>query len=351
MKIFIDIGHPAHVHYFRNFIKIMEGKGHSFFVCARDKEITHVLLNFYQIQYTSRGKGRQSLIGKFFYIFEADYKIFKLAKKFNPDLFLSFGSAYTAQVSKLLRRPHIAFDDTEHAKFEHIMYVPFSDVVLTPSCFNKKLGSKQIYFNSYMELCHLHPKYFNPNPSILNLLGVNKGEKYIIMRFVSWGASHDFGHSGLSLEMKYKAIKELSKHAKVFISSEGELPEDLIQYQIKIPVEKMHDALYYATMYFGDGGTMASESAVLGTPSILVSSSTTGYLTEEEEKYDLIYRYTGQGNSQQQAIDKALSLLNTNDLKKLWRTKSEKLLHDKIDVTEYIVNFIEDFYKKKYNEK
>ena len=273
MKIFIDIGHPAHVHYFRNFIKIMEGKGNSFFVCARDKEVAHALLNYYQIEYTSRGRGRKSLIGKFFYILEADYKIFKLGRKFNPDLFLSFGSAYTAQVSKLLRRPHIAFDDTEHAKFEHLMYVPFTDVILTPKCFNKNLGFKQIRFDGYMELCYLHPKYFNPNSSILNLLGVDKDEKYIIMRFVSWNASHDIGHSGLSLEMKYKAIKELSQHAKVFISSEGELPEDLIQYQIKIPVEKMHDALYYATMYFGDGGTMASESAVLGTPSILVSSS------------------------------------------------------------------------------
>jgi hypothetical protein len=29
----------------RNFIKIMEGKGHKFFVSARDKEVTHSLLN------------------------------------------------------------------------------------------------------------------------------------------------------------------------------------------------------------------------------------------------------------------------------------------------------------------
>jgi len=27
MKILIDIGHPAHVHYFRNFIKMMESNG------------------------------------------------------------------------------------------------------------------------------------------------------------------------------------------------------------------------------------------------------------------------------------------------------------------------------------
>lgn len=346
MKIFIDIGHPAHVHYFRNFIKLMKSKGHRFFIAARDKEVTHSLLNHYQIEYVSRGRGRKGLLGKFFYILEADYRLLKLAKKFNPDLFLSFGSAYAAHVSRLLRKPHIAFDDTEHAKLEHLMYVPFTNVILTPSCFFKKLGSKQKFFDGYMELCYLHPKYFIPNPSILNFLGVVEGEKYIIMRFVSWTASHDIGHSGLSLEMKYKAIKELSKHAKVFISSESELPNDLKQYQIRISPEKMHDILNYAYLYFGDGGTMASESAVLGTAAILISSSTTGYLTEEEEKYDLIYRFTGKGDSQQKALDKALSLIKMNDLKETFQIRKLNLLKDKIDVTEYMVNFIQDFFER-----
>jgi predicted glycosyltransferase len=345
MRIFIDIGHPAHVHYFRNFIKIMEGEGHKFFVCARNKEVTHSLLNHYQIDYTSRGKGRKGLIGKAVYTIEADLKLLGLARKFKPDLFLSFGSAYAAHASRLLRRPHIAFDDTEHARFEHLMYVPFTDVILTPNCFNKNLGKRQIRFESYMELCYLHPKYFTPNPSILNLLGVNKNEKYIIMRFVSWNAAHDIGQSGLSMEMKCEAVKELSKYARVFISSERELPESLKQYQIQVPPARMHDVLYYAYLYFGDGGTMTSESAILGTPAILVSSSTTGYLTEEEEKYDLIYRFTGKDDSQQKALDKALSLIKKDNLKQIWETKRMKLLQDKIDVTAYMVNFIQDFYK------
>lgn len=346
MRIFIDIGHPAHVHYFRNFIKIMKDKGHCFFVCARDKDVTHSLLNHYQIEYTSRGKGKNSLVGKIVYIIQADRIIFKLAKKFKPDLFLSFGSAYVAHVSKLLRKPHIAFDDTEHAKFEHLMYIPFTDVILTPECFNKSLGPKQLRFDGYMELCYLHPNYFTPDSSIINLLGMDKDERYIIMRFVSWKASHDIGHSGLSIDMKIKAVTELSKFAKVFISSEEELPKDLKEYQIKIPPERIHDILYHASIYFGDGGTMASESAVLGTPAVLISSTTTGYLTEEEEKYDLIYRFDAKPDSQQKALKKTLSLIKNDDLRKIWDKKREKLLQDKIDVTTYMVNFIEDFSKR-----
>ena len=97
--------------------------------------------------------------------------------------------------------------------------------------------------------------------------------RFVIMRFVSWGASHDIGHKGLSIEMKRKAVKEILNYAKVFITSEKELPLDLKPYQIKMPLEKIHHILYYSALYFGDGGTMASECAVLGTPAINVATS------------------------------------------------------------------------------
>jgi len=155
MKILIDIGHPAHVHYFKNFIRIMESKGHEFLIIARDKEITFYLLDKYKIPYINRGKGGKSLIAKILYIPKADLMIFRKAKIFKPDIFLSFGSTYAAHASKMYGKPHIALDDTEHAKFEHLMYAPFSDVILNPSCFSKNLGKKQMFFNSYIELLYL----------------------------------------------------------------------------------------------------------------------------------------------------------------------------------------------------
>jgi len=72
MKIFIDIGHPAHVHYFRNFIKIMESKGHTFFVSARNRSIIFYLLEAYKIPYFDRGKGKDGIIGKLFYMLIVD---------------------------------------------------------------------------------------------------------------------------------------------------------------------------------------------------------------------------------------------------------------------------------------
>jgi len=339
MKILIDIGHPAHVHYFKNFIKIMKERRHSFLITARDKEISQHLLNAYDIDYVSRGKGGSSFIDKALYLFKGDLILFKQAIRFKPDIFMSFASPYAAQVSKLLGKPHIAFDDTEHAKIEHFMYKPFTNVILNPECFNKNMGSKQIHFNGYMELCYLHPNYFQPNPSILDLLGVRENEKYMIMRFVSWNASHDIGHSGLTLEMKRKAVKELSKYAKVFISSEGEMPEDLQQYQIKIPPERMHDALAFATLFVGEGATMASECACMGTPAIYVNSLDVGYCTEEENLYNLIYGFRNSAG----VLEKAMELLNKPDLRTEWQNRRQKMLSDKMDVTAFTVWFVENY--------
>ncbi len=111
----------------------MKEKGHEFLITARDKEITFELLKRYNLPYISRGKGGKSLLSKVLYIPKADVIIYRQAKRFKPDVFLSFASTYAAHASKLYGKPHIAMDDTEHAKFELLMYLPFTATVLTPS--------------------------------------------------------------------------------------------------------------------------------------------------------------------------------------------------------------------------
>ena len=51
MNICIGIWHPAHVHFFRNIIKILTKKGHEAVVMARDKDSTYDLLNLYGIDF------------------------------------------------------------------------------------------------------------------------------------------------------------------------------------------------------------------------------------------------------------------------------------------------------------
>lgn len=342
MRILIDINHPAHVHYFRNFYRLMTERGHKILIVSRNKEIEHRLLNAYNIPFLSRGKGKDGRIGKFLYMAYANLKIYRIARKFEPDVFLNFLHPYPSQVAKIMGKPSFVFSDTEHATLHHKLTVPFATKLYTPACYRIDLGTKQHRFPSYMELSYLHPNYFNPDKRILESLGVKEDEKYSIVRFVSWGAAHDFGHTGMSLENKRKTIRELSKHVRVFISAEGHLPDDLEAYRIKIPFEKMHDAIYFSALLFGESGTMTSEAAVLGTPSVFMNNSGLGYTDEEEKEYGLVYNFTESEQDQQAAICKALEILQNPNAAFEYKSKRNRLLMDKIDTTAFMIQEVEN---------
>lgn len=340
MTILVDINHPAHVHYFKNCIKLLRQKGHQIVVTARDRYPVLQLLEAYEQDYYNRGKGSESLIGKLLYMPAANMKILKIAIKTKPDLFLSFGTPYPNQVAWLLRKPGINFQDTENARLMFAASLPFSRVYCTPHCFKRDLGKKHIRFNGYMELAYLHPDYFTPDETIYEYLGINKDEKYVVMRFVSWGASHDIGHKGISLEMKRKAVEQVSQFARVFISSEGDLPKDLKPYQIDIPPEKMHDALAYAALLYGESATMASECAVLGTPAIYLDNKGRGYTDEQEKKYGLVFNFTESIHHQEESLCKAIELLKTPNLREEWQKRRQKMLSETIDVTAFMVRLV-----------
>lgn len=338
MKILIDIGHPAHVHYFRNFIGLMTTKGHQIHVISRDKEVTFDLLKKYNIPFTSRGKGGRGLLGKIFYILQADLQMVRIGLNFRPDLLLSFASTYAAHASFILRKPHIAFDDTEHSRYEIFLYKPFTETILNPYCFRKELGKKQIRFSGFMELCYLHPKYFRPDKSVLADLNLKETEPFVLLRFVSWDASHDIGESGFSSEMKLKMVKELLTKVKVFISSESVLPVEVEKFRLPVSSERLHDVLFYSSLYIGEGATTASECAMMGTPAIYVNSLSAGTL-EEQERLGFLFGFRNTDG----VLEKALDLLSNSDYKAETANCHEEMLKQMIDVTAFMFWFIENY--------
>lgn len=210
MRILIDIGHPAHVHLFKHFAWEMQKKGNEVLFTCRDKEFEIFLLKHYGFQFRSFGKKYASRIGKIWGLLEFDIKEFISGLHFKPDIFLSHGSMYAAHAAFLLRKPHISFEDTGNREQVNL-YLPFTAYVLTSNIFNINYGNKQIRFNGNHELSYLHPNYFLPNPDFKDKLNLNFGEKYAILRFVSWKATHDIGQKGLSFDSKIHVIEELGK--------------------------------------------------------------------------------------------------------------------------------------------
>lgn len=340
MKILIDIGHPAHVHLFRHFSGEMISKGHDVLFTCRDKEFEIALLEQYGFKYFNLGKKYMSLSGKFFGLLKFDFLMLRIAIKFSPDVFLSHGSMYASHAAFITKKTHISFEDTFN--MEQIrLYKPFTKVILTSDYQHPVKSKKVLRYAGYHELAYLHPNRFKPDASVRNELGLSNNQPYVIIRFVSWQASHDRGHKGISYENKIKSVNEFSKHARVFISSESPLPAELEPYRFPLPPHRMHDAIAFSSFIMGESFTMLSEAAVLGIPAILIHDTYSYYLREQQDNYGLVYNYTESSEDQQRAIAKGIELLNTPGIKEQWQQKRQMMLNDKIDVTAFLVWFIE----------
>lgn len=357
MRIMIGVGHPKQVHIRKNIINNLVKDRHEVKIVAWEKDITLYLLNVYGFDYEVIGKNYKGLMKKAYGMLKSDFKALKIAKRFKPDI-LVWGSPYLAHVSKLIGKPHISFTDTEHASITNLLSFLFSDVICTPSCYKGKIDPKKhVTYNGYEELAYLHPKYFKPDSSVLDDLGLNKEDKFIVLRFVSWGASHDTHSKGFSKDFLEKAVKSLEEYGHVFITSERKLSKNLEKYKIRISLEKIHSALYYASLYFGEGGTTAVEAALLGTPAVHVEAFKTksgevknatqihGNFDELVNKYRMLSTFADTN----QALSKALEILQDKNAKKDIEKKRERLLKEKNDVTAFMTDFIgnypESFYE------
>jgi hypothetical protein len=56
-----------------------------------------------------------------------------------------------------------------------------------------------------------------------------------------------------------------------------------------------------------------------------------------------VFNYTASVADQEKSIEKGLELLQQLDIKKEWREKRKRMLADKVDVTAFLVWFVENY--------
>ena len=334
MRILVDILHPHEVHVFRYAYEEWRKRGHEVALTAREKDVAVELLQNMAIPHTVLSRVGKGLAGLGLELIQRDWRLWRFCREFKPDVFTGVSGISAAHVAWLMRKPCVVWDDTEHQIKAHQITYPVATIYECPDCYYKPMGAKQYFYPGTQELAYLHPNRFTPDPDLVRSLGVDPDEAYCVIRLVSWGAHHDVGQHGIRDAVAF--IKRIAQHARPLITSETTLPEELEPYRMRAPVHLFHHVLAFARACVAEGSTVAAEACVLGTPSVYMNTLRLGYMNLLQQ-----YGLLEQTLDSDEALGHVLRWLTDDAHRAACQRAREKLLNDKMDVTEHIVSVVE----------
>jgi len=340
MRVLIDILHPAHVHFFRNFHAEMEARGHEVCITARDKDRSVELLRAFGLPYQQISAQKSGTGGLAVEMAQRTPRLMKVMRSFRPDAMTGIMGPSIALAGALRPRrvPAVVFYDTEFAVQTNRIVYPLAYSVCTPDCYQAAVPGRHPTYAGYHELAYLHPNRFQPDPAVLAEFGLRPGESYSIVRFVSWQAVHDRRERGLTAKQKRQLVEILQRRGRVLVSAEGPLTPDLEELAVAGPVQHIHHLIAHARLVVGESATMSSEAAVLGVPAVFIATTGRGYTDDEERRYGLVRHFT------EDQYDMALSAIEQIQAEPpaTWQAARQRLLQEKVDVTEWMVGYFEE---------
>ena len=97
MRVLFDLTHPAHVHRFKNVIRLLEARGHQVMVTTRRKDVTTALLDAMGIPYECLSRQQSGLVRMAGELLVRNLRVLVLARRFRPErlrrMFGCFGGA------------------------------------------------------------------------------------------------------------------------------------------------------------------------------------------------------------------------------------------------------------------
>lgn len=346
MKILLYFAHPAQYLFLRETLKILKSKGHSIIVLIKTKDVLEELLindgvSYINILPVKRGNTKLSI---FLSLFKRVFRILPILVKNRPDLLIGT-DATIAQLGFLLQINRITIIEDDYDVITSLASItyPFTQTILCPTvCDVGKWKHKKIGYNGYMKLGYLHPNGFKSEISIIKKYNINP--KYILIRLSQLNAHHDFGIKGISNATLTSIIDIVSKKGyQILISTEDPNPQHFTPYLLKINPNDLPHILSNATLLISDSQSMSVEAAMLGVPSIRYSSfvGRISVLEELEHTYGLTFGV--KVNDDVYLLSLLGKLLNNDSLKEEFQLKRHKMLSEKIDVTAFLVWFIENY--------
>jgi len=348
VNILFYFSHPAQYLFLRQSILRLKILRHNVTILIKTKDVLESLLIKDGLHYLNilHKERRNSMLSFGISLFIRSYKILVLLIRKKPDLLIGTDAAI-AQLGKLLNinRITVVEDDYEVIKILGKLTYPFTETILCPQvCSVGRWTEKKIGYDGYMKLGYLHPNVFKADNTINKRYNFSK--RYVLIRLAKLTAHHDFGINGIDNSLLDKLIRILEeKSFQILISSEGKIESKYNKYLLKIDPSDIHSILAFASIFISDSQSMSVEASMLGVPSLRYSdfSGKISVLEELEDKYELTFGY--KTDNDKALIIKLNELLNVNNLSYEFQKRRNKMLNDKIDVTAFLVWFIDEYPK------
>jgi predicted glycosyltransferase len=337
LKLLIEFSHPAQVHKFKHVITALQNQGVDILILSRDKDVMLELLDELNVQHQCISRARSGLLGSMLELLLREWRVFIHVLRFRPDMLFSAHSVAITHIGWLLRIPRLVHEDTEFGSLQQKLYMPFANRIITSTAYYLDWGKRQVRIPSLEPLAYLHPKYFTPNPARLMPYGLSENTRYAVIRVVAWKAMHDRGLKGMimcNLEDVITQLRALG-FEKIVLSAEVEagmkLPDSII-----VPrTRDLHHLLAFSSLCLSESITVAGESAVLGTPTLLLNPLRAGH-SLELQKYGLLERC----DNLEKAMCRATEISRDKNITAQWRQARCQLLQEKSDMTKALTDII-----------
>jgi len=328
-KILFDLNHPADFHFFKHLISLLQSQDYTIKVVARNKECLHLLLDDAGIVYTSRGRGKHTLAGKYIYSVWILVVLLLALIRLRPGITISLSSPYLAILSRMLGIPCITFDDTDNNP-RLLPLIKKSGYLLSPATYPHQFHKNHFHLPVLKELAYLHPHLFKPSE-------VKEG---LFFRLTRTDSIHHSAASRLDEKIVIEKINKLSQDHLIVLSSETNLePSSNDMIRMADPI-RIHRDLDGCKVFWGNSATMAAEAAVLGIPAIFVSAEKFAYITELEA-YGLLYHF--HPDDLEASFARLEELLAGDPPLSQFRESWKRLLNEKLDMTAFMSWFVESF--------
>lgn len=354
MRFLFYLVHPAKFQFHKAQIKTLRDHGHTVDIVINSKDILEELLKEENWEYTNlfpegrKIKGVHVYIAAFISIFRTLSRLFKYTRGKEYDLFV--GDLLTV-LGRLKGIPSLyPTDDVIRQVPEQSIFLFTCNHIIAPSItelgyFNKK----KINYDGYKALAYLHPNVFSPSAEKID----NKyhQRRLFMIRCTGFGATHDIGRNGIDDAVLEKIVELLGDKGEIIISSERELPDHLKKYQYTGNKNDIFHYISFADILIGDSVSMCSEAALLGIPVVEYDD----YWFEMEQLLELQYKYQlinlFQPPNLQPMLDKIDEIINSPKFKNDAIKRRDMFIEEKIDVSRFLVWFMENYPKSYYEYK